>query len=88
MPKKKGKITAAVPQATSHEGYSVGDIIKCKVRKVSCHGPITDIHLEPAPCFSFYDEKAGQFRVARFEDITSVIERAPAEEPPKPPEGE
>lgn len=80
MSKRKGKITAPEPQATSHLGYSVGDVIKCKVRKVACHGAITDIHLEPTPCFSFFDEKSGQFRVARFEDITSPRPR-PAEQP-------
>jgi hypothetical protein len=84
MSKRKGKIVAPVPEATSHLGYSVGDVIKCKVRKVACHGAITDIHLEPTPCFSFFDEKSGQFRVARFEDITSHRPRVAEQTEPVP----
>jgi hypothetical protein len=88
MSKRKGKIVAPVPEATSHLGYNVGDVVKCKVRKMTYSGAITDIHLKPSPCFSLLDRETGQYRVARFEDITEVIERTsnPTDENAEAPE--
>lgn len=87
MAKKRGKIVAPAPETTHHLGYHLGDTVKCKVRKVTYTGVITDIHLQPTPCISILDKESGTHRVARFEDITEVVERAPAEAAPKPPEG-
>lgn len=84
MTKKRGKIVAPPPETTHHLGYHLGDTIKCKVRKVTYVGVITDIHLHPTPCISILDKETGQHRVARFEDITEVVERAPVEAPPEP----
>ncbi len=78
MAKKKGKIVAQAPEVLEHLGYHLGDVVKCKVRKMNYTGVITDIHLNPSPCFSFLDRESDQHRVARFEDITEVIERAPS----------
>ena len=75
MAKRRGKIVAPPPETTHHLGYNLGDTVKCKVRKVTYSGVITDIHLKPSPCFSLLDRETGQHRVARFEDITEVIER-------------
>lgn len=85
MSKRRGKIVAPPPETTHHLGYKLGDTIKCKVRKVTYVGVITDIHLQPTPCISILDKETGQHRVARFEDITEVVERSPVETPPEPP---